>query len=130
MCRVPLPNGHCGRVTGQALPNDMPTDKPVVLRDLIRTDAVAGISEKIERSQKLASLLRDAFPNDVKPHLLSADVHDDRLVLVADHAVWAARMRYYTSDVLQIMVASHNLALSDVTVRVRPTRDPHPPTDS
>lgn len=98
----------------------MSTDKPVALRHLIRTDAVAGISEKIERSQKLAVSLRDAFPNDVKPHLVSADVRDDRLVLVADHAVWAARMRYYTSDVLQIMVASHNLALNDVTIRVRP----------
>lgn len=98
----------------------MPTDKPVALRHLIRVDAVASISDKIERSQKLAVSLRDAFPNDVKPHLLSADVHDDRLVLVADHAVWAARMRYYTRDVLQIMAASHNLALSDVSIRVRP----------
>ena len=100
----------------------MPTEKPVALRDLLRagTGGLAGVAEKIERSQKLASVVRDAFPNDVKPHLVSADVHDDRLVIVADHAVWAARMRYYTSDALQIIATSHNLRLDGAVVRVRP----------
>ena len=113
----------CGsRYPPASCPVDMPTDKPVALRDLLRagTGGLAGVAEKIERSQKLASIVRDAFPTDVKPHLVSADVHDDRLVIVADHAVWAARMRYYTSDALQIIATSHNLRLGEAVVRVRP----------
>jgi hypothetical protein len=98
------------------------TRKPVALGDLIqrKRTKLADLTRLGREREALADTLRGAFPNDIKPHLVSAEVEDDRLILVADHAVWAARMRFYTSDALKVMAAIHNSSLNRAEVRVRP----------
>jgi len=81
---------------------------------------LADLTRLSQAREALADTLRDAFPGDIKPHLVSAEVRDDRLILVADHAVWAARMRFYTRDALKVMAAIHNFSLKQAEVRVRP----------
>jgi len=100
----------------------MPTKKPVALGALLSqgTSKIANISRLCAEREQLAQTLRSAFPNEIKPHLVSAEVKNDRLVLVADNAVWAARMRFYTRDALKVMAAIHSSVLEHVDIRVRP----------
>jgi hypothetical protein len=100
----------------------MPTKKPVSIGALLRagTSPLARISRQSAEREQLADALRVAFPGEIKPHLVSAEVRNDRLVLVADNAVWAARMRFYASDVLKVMATIHTSVLERVEVRVRP----------
>ncbi|MFK7885622.1 MAG: DciA family protein [Gammaproteobacteria bacterium] len=100
----------------------MATRKPVALGDLFNRSSskLADLTRLGQEREALADSLRGAFPNDIKPHLVSAEIKNDRLILVADHAVWAARMRFYTSDALKVMAAIHNSSLKRVEVRVRP----------
>ena len=100
----------------------MPTKQPVSIGDLLRagTSPLARLTRQSARREQLADTLRVAFPGEIKPHLVGAEVREDRLVLVADNAVWAARMRFYASDVLKVMAAIHTSAPQRVEVRVRP----------
>lgn len=100
----------------------MPTKKPVSIGVLLRADTspLARLSRQSAEREQLAAALRDALPRDVSPHLVSAEVRNDRLVLVADNAVWAARIRFYASEVLEVMAAIHTSTPEGVDVRVRP----------
>ena len=100
----------------------MPTNKPIALGDLLSDPAspLSRVSGAVERMNDLARSIRDALPDDLKPHLVSANVRDDRLILVADSAVWAARLRFYATDALQYSASIHTSPLAGVDVRVRP----------
>ncbi len=103
----------------------MPTKKPVALGALLSrsTTKLAEFSRRIDEREQLALTLRSAFPKDIEAHLVSAEVKNDRLVLVADNAVWAARMRFYTGDALKVMAAIHSSVLEQVDFRVRPPQN-------
>jgi len=100
----------------------MPTDKPVALRDLLSNPAspLARVSGAVEQMAEMANSIRAALPNNLKPHLVSANVRDDRLILVADSAVWAARIRFYASDALNCMASIHTSPIQGVDIRVCP----------
>lgn len=99
-----------------------PTPKPVALGALTADET--SLAGRLKRAacdrEHLARSLRSALPNLIKPHLVGAELKNDRLVLVADSAVWAARMRFYASDVLKYMAALHSSAITRVDVRIRP----------
>ncbi|MEM6640937.1 MAG: DciA family protein [Pseudomonadota bacterium] len=101
----------------------MTTNKPVPIRDVLSGSQLGGMTEKIKNNQELALKLREVLPASVRAHLLSADVHDDQLTVTADHAAWAAKLRYYTSELLNSMAVDHNLTVNRVAVRVRPPLD-------
>ena len=100
----------------------MSTDKPVALKDLLAHpgSALAGFRQRAKHTEDLTHALSAVFPEPVRPHLISAGVHGDRLILTADAAVWAARMRFYVSDAIEYMASNHNSPINRVDVRVRP----------
>ena len=100
----------------------MPTDKPVSLRDLLsRPDSVLStVSGAVRHMDDLAVAVRSSLPEALRPHLMSASIRDERLILVADSAVWAARLRYYVSDAMQGIASIHTSPLAGADIRVRP----------
>lgn len=104
----------------------MTTNKPVALGALGADDSslLARLKRTAREREHLTDSLRCALPNLIKPHLVGAEVKNDRLVLVADSAVWAARMRFYATDVLKYMAVIHSSAITAVDFKIRPGFSP------
>lgn len=72
--------------------------------------------------------LRPALPASVRPHLTGAGLRGNVLVLISDSAAWAARLRFYATDVVKCIALIHNSSIERVDIKVRPRWDP--PADS
>ena len=103
----------------------MPTHKPVHLSSLLdgSDSALARIIGKASEFHELTNRVREFLPTDVAPHLVATALNDDQLVLIADSAAWAARLRFLASDVLTQLERKEGLGAHSVKVRVgAPTR--------
>ncbi len=55
------------------------------------------LSRLLQRAERIAGLtgsVRGVLPANIAAHVVSASMHDDRMIVIADSAVWAARIRY------------------------------------
>ena len=100
----------------------MPTRKPIVLGELISGtgSALDRLSQRAACMDELTGSIRGALPDPIRPHLIGANLRDDRLVLIADSAVWAARLRFYAPEVLKYMATRHSSSIEKLQVKVRP----------
>ena len=78
----------------------MPVDRsaaPTSIADLLRTGPLARLAAKVEAREILAESLRARLPDDVAAHLVASSLDDGVLTVVMDAPVWAARIRYMGS---------------------------------
>lgn len=98
----------------------MSTSRPLPLKDLLGGSDTA-VGRLIKRSAEIDALtaeVRNLLPDTLKPHLLAASQNDITLCLVADTAVWAARMRYHCADILISLTTTQGRSLQKTRVSV------------
>ena len=98
----------------------MATSRPLPLKDLLGGSDTA-VGRLIKRSAEIDALttqVRDLLPDNIRPHLLAASHDDQTLCLVADAAVWAAKMRYHCADILISLPTTQGRSLQKIKVRV------------
>lgn len=91
----------------------MSRDGPKSLADLLHNGDLGRLRQEADRRRSMTEEIRARLPTAVAAHLSGA--HRDeagKLVLTADSAAWAARMRYIADEA----------GLGSVTVRVSPER--------
>ena len=98
----------------------MSTDNPKPLKELLGgSDTTIGrLVERSAEIDTLTSEVRRLVPDAVKPHLLAASRHDITLCLVADSAVWAAKLRYHSRDILTSLCMTQGRSLQKIKVSV------------
>lgn len=84
----------------------------------------ADLKQLTDRAAELGALdekLRNCLPPELAPRVHVANVRDDCLVLQADGAAWATRVRYKTPEILAQLRALPEFAhVRSVRVRKRP----------
>ncbi|MDW8478972.1 MAG: DciA family protein [Xanthomonadales bacterium] len=86
----------------------------------ILADPASGVLARAGRLGELDAQLRRALPAPLSDHVLLADVRDDGcLVFLADHPVWAARLRAEQGSLLSAARAA-GTAAERMTVKVAP----------
>lgn len=99
----------------------MSTGRPVPLRELIGgPDTPLGrlIQRGIE-TEALTDKVRDALPEPLRTHILTASLHGHTLHIVADAAVWAARLRFHEGEIRTSLGPKQGTSLQNIRVRVR-----------
>lgn len=100
-----------------------PAKQPQLLGSYL-TDGKSRLSSLCRHIDFLAGLekkLLDRLPDALQSHCKIANYSHETLILHTDSAVWAARLRYCTPDILRFMQSDCGLtALKTVRVRVKP----------
>ncbi|MEX2124537.1 MAG: DciA family protein [Woeseia sp.] len=77
----------------------------VRLDQLLQSGSGDRLNKLVERARNMGDLtqiLRSALPADAAPHLLAANLRDQReLVLICSSSSWAARLRFESEAVLK-----------------------------
>ncbi|MBT8131099.1 MAG: DUF721 domain-containing protein [Gammaproteobacteria bacterium] len=98
----------------------MATSKPVPLKELLDgADTIVG--QLIRRSAEIDALttrVRNFLPTELQSHLLAAREENASLTLVADSAVWAAKLRYHAADILISLTEAQGRSLQNIKVVV------------
>ena len=98
----------------------MSTSRPLALKDLLdKSDTAVGrLIKRSAEIDELTTQVRHLLPDTIKPHLLAANQSDRTLCLVADSAVWAAKMRYHAADILTSLQMTQGRSLQKLRVSV------------
>ena len=100
----------------------MTTNKPLPLKDIIDgRDNLFG--QLVKRSHAVADLtnqVRDIAPDQLRPHIVAANISDETLVIVTDSPAWAAHLRYRAEDIRISLNMKQGHSLQNLKVRVRP----------
>lgn len=88
---------------------------------LRRNSGLQRLQNHAAKLQKLESLLNHRLPEQIRSHCRVAALSDGVLTLYTDSPAWAAKLRYLTRDMLDIV---HECQLTDpintITVKARP----------
>ncbi len=99
----------------------MSASKLVSVKNLLEKSGspLAKISGKAAQLEELTVFIRQALPEPARNHLIAASEHDSALVLTADSAAWAARMRFHENEILTHHNRKQGRVSQKVIVRVR-----------
>lgn len=113
--------------------------KPAI--DLLRAgsrhgdDAFDDVLRHARALQHLDKALRRRLPQELADHVHVANARDKRLVMIADSAAWATRLRFHRGDVLRGLRSPEGLEITRLDIQVRPRgkepraqRRPQPPS--
>jgi len=104
--------------TGHITP--MSAGKPKLLGDLLAGKSLSSIVERAAETDLLTRRVQAILPPDIAAHVCGANLRDERLVVIVDGAVWAARVRFETPELRTGLRHSHDVEIVGVTVKVRP----------
>ena len=101
----------------------MTASKLTSVKDLLEKSGspLATVSGKAARLEELTNVVRQVLPEPLKWHLVAVSEREDTLVLTADSAAWAARLRFHERDVLTHHNCRQGRISHKVVVRVRGT---------
>lgn len=85
------------------------------------------LMQKAFRLTQLDKRVRGLLPASLKNHCRVANVRDTALVLLADGAAWATRLRYLAPELCRRLQASELPRLTRIEVRIAPPETPASP---
>lgn len=92
---------------------------------LLGVGTPARLLEQVHRLQSLNALLRACLDTEAAPHIQVADLSADRLVVHADSAAWATRLRYLAPQLLRCLHKTPQLTnVRHLDIRVIPHGQP------
>ncbi len=100
----------------------MAPGRPKSLKDLLAANSLSRLVEQASATDVLTRRVQALLPAEIAPHVLSANFRDQRLIVLVDAAVWAARVRFESATLRRGLAESHDVAPSSVSVKVRPAR--------
>jgi len=99
---------------------NMRSNKPLRINRLLRKSAVARLLSRARTYSELDAELHALIPAPLNSHCRILSIRDDTLVLAADSPVWAARLRFHTTQLVKQLSTSRTVTVRTVSVRVRP----------
>lgn len=98
----------------------MSTDRPRSLKAIIDgpNTALGRLFRRCAETQALTDQVRDILPEPLRHHVVTVSQRDETLYVVADAAVWAARLRFHAMDILTSIGTKQGTSLQKVLVRV------------
>lgn len=99
----------------------MSTGRLLPLKELIgETDSPLGrLLARGAETQALTEAVRRVLPAELRTHVVTAGLHGHTLHVVADAAVWAARLRYHEGDIRTSLESRQGTSLQNIRIRVR-----------
>lgn len=99
----------------------MSTGRLLPLKELIGgpDSPLARLLQRCDATQALTEEVRRLLPEPLRAHVVTASLHGDTLHLVADAAVWAARLRFHEGDIRTSLGTRQGTSLQNIRVRVR-----------
>ena len=105
----------------------MKARSPKSVRHLLKDKPTLKLLElEISAQKALLAEVRSVLPEDLAAHCVGAQLRDRQLVLHADAAVWATRLRYLAPQLLSLLQIRHP-ALREVKTRLLHPQLPRAP---
>jgi hypothetical protein len=97
----------------------MRSRKPFQIRDLLNSSDASGLFSRARALGQLDALVHQLIPSPLNQHCRVLAVRDDTLILAADSAAWATRLRYQSPQLIRQLAGVSSVKLLAVQVRVR-----------
>ncbi|MFV1972366.1 MAG: DUF721 domain-containing protein [Thiohalobacterales bacterium] len=98
----------------------MRSNKPLRINTLLGKSGMARLLSRARALRKLDAELHELIPPPLNDHCHTLSVRDGTLVLAADSPVWAARLRFQSSQLVKQLSSAQTVNLRTVRVCVRP----------
>jgi hypothetical protein len=105
----------------------MQSSKPFQIRDLLDSSESSRLFSRARALGELDALVHQLIPAPLNGHCRVLAVRDDTLIVAADSAAWATRLRYQCPQLAKHLAGIASVTLRTVQVRVR-AAEPRPPT--
>jgi len=102
----------------------MRSNKPFRIGNLLERSEVSRLLSRARALGELDVLMHKLIPSPLNEHCRVLAMRDDTLVLAADSPVWAARLRYQSSQLVKQLSGVSSVKLRTVQVRVRASEQP------
>lgn len=97
----------------------MRSSKPSPIRSLLENSEAARLISRARALGQLDALVHELIPPPLNQHCRVLALRDDTLIIAADSAAWAARLRYQSPQLARLLNVVSSLNLRNVQVRVR-----------
>lgn len=81
---------------------------------------LAQLVERAREAGELDARVRALLPGDLAAHVTGAVQREDTVVILADSAAWASRIRFHAPELLARLGPRFDGAVTRVRVKVRP----------
>ncbi len=98
----------------------MRSNKPLRINNLLGNSAVARLLSRARTLATLDAELHRLIPPPLNDHCHVLSLRDGTLVLAADSPVWAARLRFQSSQLVKQLSTTRTVNLRTLRVCVRP----------
>lgn len=94
--------------------------KPTLLKDLLAGNDLSQLVVRAREAGELASQVRGLLPEELAAHVTGAVLREETVVILADSAAWASRIRFHAPGLLERLAPRFDGGLARVRVKVRP----------
>lgn len=100
--------------------NHITERRPRLLKDLLASNDLARLVSRARQAGELDGRVRALLPAELARHVTGAVRHDDTVVILADSAAWATRIRFHAPELVERLAPRFDGAVTRVRVKVRP----------
>lgn len=93
---------------------------PLQVKKLLGGSQYSRLVSQARALLGLDGLIQELLPDALKTHCRVLSVRDQTLVLAADSPVWAARLKFHSSQLVKQLNRQQTVKLRTVRIRVRP----------
>ena len=102
----------------------MRTNKPLRITKLLGKSEISRLLSRARALGELDERVHELIPAPLNDHCRILSLRDDTLTLAADSPVWAARLRFHTTQLVKQLSDDQTVNLRTVRVCVRPRERP------
>ena len=95
-------------------------NNPLQVKKLLGGSQYSRLVSQARALLGLDGLIQELLPDALKTHCRVLSVRDETLVLAADSPVWAARLKFHSSQLVKQLNRQQTVKLRTVRIRVRP----------
>jgi hypothetical protein len=87
---------------------------------LLAGNDLSRLVVRAREAGELDARVRSLLPEELGTHVTGAVLHDDTVVILADSAAWATRIRFHAPELVERLAPRYDGAVTRVRVKVRP----------
>lgn len=94
--------------------------EPRLLKDLLAGNDLSRLVERAREAGALDARVRALLPDELAAHVTGAVLNGDTVVVLADSAAWATRIRFMAPELVARLAPRYDGGVARVRVKVRP----------
>ncbi len=87
-----------------------------------RVSSTKKLIRAAERHGNITKKIQSYLPADFAEHCEFGSIRGSSIILFADSAVWATRLRFHSSDLLRYINSEYKYSLSSIKFKIMPVR--------